>query len=254
MAFHEPVDPFVEKLQVLIDDLNQDINYQKFEKILEKIDTDFPFVDLLEFLELYVDGEYSKEFIKIFHLLGYHDYYKLLQILKLPKKRRSILKNSISRKTNLEDDELTKRYEFLQKRLSKFQNQIKNKINRNVLRAIIILQLYSNGQNFSSIHDILQSLPNAIKNYEHLILAPHISLSAINDEKIIELTESILLDLKNNFFLEVDSSNNLRLENHQLQISDYIFNIIENRKDGITYQELITSLKHKLQILFQTNL
>ena len=251
MAFHEPVDPFVEKLQVLIDDLNQDINYQKFEKILEKIDTDFPFVDLLEFLELYVDGEYSKEFIKIFHLLGYHDYYKLLQILKLPKKRRSILKNSISRKTNLEDDELTKRYEFLQKRLLKFQNQIKNKINRNVLRAIIILQLYSNGQNFSSIHDILQSLPNAIKNYEHLILAPHISLSAINDEKIIELTESILLDLKNNFFLEVDSSNNLRLENHQLQISDYIFNIIENRKDGITYQELITSLKHKLPILFQ---
>ena len=83
MAFQEPIDPFVEKLQILIDDLKQNINYNGFEEVLSKIDEEFPFVDLYEFLEMYVDGEYSKVLIEKFHLFGFTDYYKLLQILKL---------------------------------------------------------------------------------------------------------------------------------------------------------------------------
>ncbi len=251
MAFQEPVDPFVEKLQVLIDDLKQDIHHNGFEDILTKIDEEFPFVDLSEFLDMYVDGEYSKVLIEKFHLYGFTDYYKLLQILKLNKKRRSILKDSTSRKINFTDSKLAKQYGVLNKILMTFQKSIKNKINYNVLRAVIILQLYLNEQNFTNRNKILESIQNTIKDFEHLILAPHTSLSIINDDEIEKLIDTILLELENNSFLEADNSDNFRLEAHQLLISEYIFNNIQNKTEGITYQELIISIRNKLPILLQ---
>lgn len=251
MAFQEPADPFVEKLQVLIDDLKQDINHSEFKDTLQKIDEQFPFVDLLEFLEMYVDGEYSKDLIEKFHLFGFADYYKLLQILKLNKKRRAVRKNSESRRINLEDKKLTKRYEFLQQVLLTHQQFIKNKINYNVLRAIIILQLFSNGQNFTNKEKISQSISQAIQDLEHLVLAPHTPLSTISDEKINEMIDKIIIDLKNNLFLETNEHGDIRLEEHQLFFAEYIFNIIQNRTEGVTYQELIISLKEKLPIIAQ---
>lgn len=251
MAFQEPVDPFVEKLQVLIEDLKRDINYKGFENILTKIDEEFPFVDLSEFSEMYVDGEYSRVLIEKFHLLGYTDYYKLLQILKLNKKRKATRKNSESRKINFEDKSLAKRYEFLHRVLSKYQKQIKSKINHNVLRAIIILQLFSNGQNFISKREMSQSIFEGIQNLEHLVLAPHTPLSTISNEEINKWIDSIVLDLRENLFIETDEQDNFRLLPHQLSISEYIFNIIQNRTNGVTYQELITSLKEKLPIIAQ---
>lgn len=250
MAFQEPTDPFVEKLQVLIDDLKQDINHNEFKNTLQKIDNQFPFVNLLEFLEMYVDGEYSKNLIEKFHLFGFTDYYKLLQILKLNKKRRAVYKNSESRKINLKDKKLTNRYEFLQQVLLKHQQIIKNKINYNVLRAIVILQLFSNAQNFINKEKIFQSIFQAILDLEHLVLAPHTPLSTISNEKIEEMVNKIIIDLKNNLFLESDKSGNIRLEEHQLFLAEYIFNIIQNRI-GVRYQELIILLKEKLPIIAQ---
>lgn len=251
MAFQEPVDPFVKKLQTLIDDLKQDIHHNEFKGTLQKIDEQFPFVDLLEFLEMYVNGKYSKDLIEKFHLFGFTDYYKLLQILKLNIKRRVIGKNAESRRINLEDKRLTKRYEFLQQVLSKHQQLIKNKISYNVLRAIIIIQLFLNEQDFTNKEKISQSIPQIIQDFEHLILTPHVSLSTISNEKINEMIDKIIIDLKNNFFLETNEHGDIRLEKHQLFFKEYIFNIIQNRMEGVTYQELIISLKEKLPIIAQ---
>lgn len=200
---------------------------------------------------MYVDGEYSRVLIEKFHLFGFTDYYKLLQILKLNKKRRAIRKNSESRKINLEDKKLTKRYEFLQPVLLKHQQLIKNKINYNVLRAIIILQLFSNEQNFTNKEKISRSISQTIQDLEHLVLAPHTPLSTINNEEIKEMIDEIIIDLKNNLFIESDEQENVRLEEHQLFFAEYIFNIIQNRIEGVTYQELIISLKQKLPIIAQ---
>ena len=250
MAFQEPVDPFIEKLQVLIDDLKENISDREFEKILMQIYEEFPFVDLVEFLEMYVNGEYAKVLIEKFHLLGYNDYDKLLQILKINKKRRTDRKNSNAKKINLEDNKLSKRYKILDKVLTRFQKSIKNKMNYNTLRAVVILQLITNEKNYTNKEKILQLLPNSINDFEHLVNTTHKPLSTINDEKINELIEAILEELKENFFLEINSSNNFRLESHQLLISEYMFNTIQNR-EGITHQELMISIKEKLPILSQ---
>ena len=251
MAFQESVDPLVEKLQYLIDDLRKNINYQEFEKILQSIDERFPFVNLLEFIEMYVDGEYSRNLIEKFHLSGYADYYKLLQILKLNKKRTALIKNSMSRNTNLSDTIFSERYYFLQDALSKFRDLINDRDSHNVLRAIIILYLFSNFENLTNKTQIIESLPKAIMDFEHLIQSPHQQLASLDNKKIESFVDSILLELKNNLFLEFNELDNFGLKKHYFQLFDYILNIIQNRKEGITYQELLITLKERLPILSQ---
>ena len=251
MAFQEPTDPFVEKLQVLIDDLKQDILHNEFKATLQKLNEEFPFVDMLEFLEMYVDGDSSNHLIEKFHFFGFAHYCKLLQILKLNRKRSIVGKNFKSRKRNFEDKKLHEHYEFLWPILLKHEQLIKDKITYNVLRAVIILQLFSNGPNFTNKEKIVRSISQSIQDLEHLVLAPHISLSTIDTEKIKEMIDNIMLDLESNLFLETDKQENIRLQEHQMHIDRHIFNMIKNRVDGITHQELITSLKEKLSIIAQ---
>lgn len=248
MSFQESPDPLVEQLQHVIDDLRQNIHHREFEKILTKIDKEYPFVDLYEFLEMYVNGEYSKVLIEKFHLVGYSDYYRLLKILQINKKRKSSQKTSKARLINLSDSKMAKRYQLLQKILIKFQTSIKNKIIHNTLRAIIILYLYSKEQNFTNKESIIQVMPNTIKDFEHLILMPHIPLASISNEKINKFTNSILLELQDSSILEINESNEFRLEKHQFLIADYIFNIIQKRA-GIIYQELEVLLRKRLPFL-----
>ncbi len=56
MAFQESVDPLVTELEYLIDDLKKNIDFKEFQKTLELINEKFPFLNLLEFIEMYVDG------------------------------------------------------------------------------------------------------------------------------------------------------------------------------------------------------
>ena len=250
MSFYKPVDPLVENLQQAIDDLRSDITYKKFDNMLQKIYEQFPFVDLSEFLELYVNGEYSKKIIEVFHLAGYTEYYNLLKILKLPNKRNSTQKTEKSKEINLQDKKMEKRYEFLQCILAKFNQSIKDRISHNTLRSIVLLYLYSSMPKFTNTETIIQDIPSTINSFEHLILAPHKPLLKISHEKIATMVNSILHDLREGFFLENNSSGEFRLEKHQLKISDYILNTIRNR-EGITHQDLMTVIKNKLPILAQ---
>ena len=250
MSFQEQVDPLVKNLQIAIDTLRSDIRRDEFEKTLEKIDEKFPFVDMSEFLKMYVDGEYSKMLIEKFHLSGYDEYYKLLQILKLPKKRKSTQKTVQSREINLQDVKLAKRYKFLQQILEKFHQPIKDKIIHNVLRSIIILYLYSDTHDFTTKETLVRSIPKAIRDFEHLILAPHTSLLTISDADITTMIDSILSNLQEEHFLKKSDSDKFKLEDYWLKIPEYIINIIHNR-EGITHQDLTAIIKKNIPILSQ---
>ena len=248
MSFHERTDPLIEKLQQAIDGLKTDIYDNEFKAILEQIDARFPFVDLSEFLELYVGGEYAKALTENFHLSGYVEYMNLLSVLKLPKKRRSTQKTSQSREINLTNKRMANRYQFLQVVLTKFLPTIKNKIMHNVLRSIVIFYLYSNVDDFTDGGKILHAMPGAIVDFERMIFAPHTSI-AIQSKDVIENQTNLILDeLKEKDFLEYGDSGKFRLKKHQLEIQDYIFNTIHNR-EGITYQDLQSIIKVKIPIL-----
>ena len=133
---------------------------QEFKGVLDKIHDMFPFVDLAEFLELYVSGEYSKEMIRRFNLSGYSEYNKLLQILKLGKKRKSKQKGIHSKEMNLTDAKLAKRYEYLTAALDKFGQYIKDMMAKSALRMIMTLQLYYSGNEFALKEAFAASMPN----------------------------------------------------------------------------------------------
>jgi len=250
VVFQEPTDPFIDKLQYFIDDLKKNIDYQEFDKTLKIIDEKFPFVNLLEFLDKFIEGEYSKNLVTKFHLAGYSDYYKLLSILQLNKKRL-YNKSAISRKMNLTDKDLSDRYYSLYDLFSKFQNLIIDRISYNTLRAVIIFYLFSNMESFSNKKQIIESLSQTINDFERLIYASHTPLSSLDLQTIESFVDSIILELQNNYSLEVDSSGNFRLAKHYLHLSNYIFNILQNRIKGITYQDLIIVLREKLPLLSQ---
>ncbi len=248
MSFLEKADPLIEKLQQAIDGLKMDIYDNEFKSILEQIDARFPFVDLSEFLEMYVGGEYAKALTEKFHLSGYVEYMNLLSVLKIPKKRRSTQKTSQSREINLTNKRLANRYQFLQVVLTKFLHTIKNKIMHNVLRSIVIFYLYSNVNDFTDGKKILHEMPGAIADFERMVFAPHTSI-AIQSKDVIENQTNLILDeLKEKGFLEYGDSGKFRLKKHQLEIQDYILNTIRNR-EGITYQDLQSIIKVKIPIL-----
>lgn len=250
MSFQEQTDPLIEKIQHAIDELRSDVNDQEFEDALKQINAQFPFVDLSEFLEMYVGGEYTKVLIERFHISGYVEYQKLLQILKLPKNRKSTQKTAQSREINLKDRNLAKRYKSLKEILSRFLPTIKTRITYNVLRAIVLFQLYSNMHGFTNKDTIIRSISNAVTDFERLILAPHVSVSTYDKQEIQTQVRSILDELRERDFLEGGDSGKFRLRRHQLNIHEYVLNTIRNR-EGITHQELGTVIKDKIPLLSQ---
>lgn len=250
MSFQEQTDPFIEKIQQAIDGIQTDIHDKEFKNVLGQIDEYFPFVDLVEFVDMYIHGEYSKVLVEKFHLAGQVEYQKLLQILKLPQKRKSIQKTMQSKEINLSNKKLAERYMFLRKILVRFHHIIKDKIVYNVLRAIVLFHLYSNMTNFTRREFIFQSIPDMITNYEHLIFAPHMIISNFSDDEVRKYVESILNELHERDCLEINRLNEFRLRGYHLQIRDYILNAIRNR-EGITYQNLLINIKKKIPILTQ---
>lgn len=248
MAFQESTDPVIEKLQGLIDDLKKNASYQEFEETIKAIDEKFPFVDLSLFVERVIDGEYPKSLISRFHIDGHNDFNKLLSILKLNKKRIAD-KNAKSRTINLTDAYLSERYYFLQEIFTKFEKENTERISYNVLRAVIIFYLFSNLKEFSNRKNLIESLPQACNDFERLILTPHNPLSTIDPLTIENFVDQIILELQNNYSLDVDRNGNFRLATHNLSLSEYIINILQNKADGITYQSLLSTLKEKLPIL-----
>ena len=221
---------------------------QEFKKVLDKIHIMFPFVDLAEFLELYVSGEYSKEMIRRFNLSGYSEYTKLLQILKLGKKRKSKQKGIHSKAMNLTDAKLAKRYEYLTAALGEFRQYIKDMMAKSTLRMITTLLLYRNGDELTSKDDITRSVPNAIKHFAHLVPEHYSALLPTGGEKLERMVDQVIQDLDDESLLETDSTGQIRLERHQLQIRDYILNIIRNM-EGITHEKLAILLKEKLTVV-----
>ena len=248
MSFQEPQDPFIEVLQGLIDEMRLRASRQEFKKVLDKIYERFPFVDLPEFLELYVAGEYSKELIRKFNFSGYSEYKSLLQILKLGAKRRSSQKNPHAKEMNLTDSKMASRYKYLRNTLGQFKQYARDKAASSALRMIAILQLYRNEEAFVSRKAVISSMPGAIKDFGHLVPEYSAIQLPTSCERIEKMTEQILHDLEDESLLETDRSGRIRLERHQLQISHYILNTIQSM-EGITHQKLASLLKERLPIM-----
>ncbi|MDA7960147.1 MAG: hypothetical protein MPJ08_05410 [Nitrosopumilus sp.] len=247
MSFQEPLDPFVKTLQDLINTIDDRANAKKFESAVEKIHEKFPFVDLRELLEMYVNGEYSKSIIEKFQLSGYKGLEKILQILRLPKKRRSKKAGPPSRRANLSDKNLADRYEFLSDALTKADTNIREKIFHNAVRAILVLRLYQMEDTFVHKKDLVESVGSTAKIFRHLLPNKEV-LSRIPRERLSGLSYQVLAELESMHLLEGDGKGRVRLEQHQMRIESHMLSIIK-KSEGIIHERLADLIKERLKAL-----
>ena len=108
MAFQKLENPLIEQLRTAIEDLKNESKKKDVLKILKQLDNQFPFLDVMQFIDMYVSGTYSNEIIKKFHLNGQDDFKLILKILEF-KKLRKTSKRSSSYAANLNNKNLKQR-------------------------------------------------------------------------------------------------------------------------------------------------
>ena len=243
-AFREPVDPYIADIQRAIDELSDREDAHKFKSTLEKIYQRFPLIDLVEFVELYVDGEYVKDLIKKFNLSGYTDHKSVIQMLKLEPKRRSNQKGAKSRDMNLADQRLASRYAYLKQRLSMFNQYTRDRIAYNTLRMVITLQLYRT-ESFVSIDAITKTIPTTIAQFGQVMPEHSGSLLNLGRKQLADLTRSILADMDADSLLEADNDGKVRMDRYQTKLPHHVVGTIRNRA-GITHQDLADTIRKKL--------
>lgn len=247
VSFQELTDPFIEMLQKTIDELQTKSDFKVFQKTLDKIYQKFPLVDLMEFIEMYVNGDYTKDMISRFNLNGYADHKDILQILKLNLKRKSTQKNPKSRLINLTDPKLAKQYDTIKKKLNFFQSYMNDKIMHNVLRMTLTFLLYKNDDEYSSIEDLVNSIPDIINQFGHILASNCKNLLSTDRLVLTNMAKSILKEMNNESQLEVDMSGRVRFKHNQISLQNYILNIIRNQP-GITHEKLVRKVHENLPL------
>ena len=247
VSFQETTDSYTEGLQKAIDDLKSRYDMQKFRGLLDKIHEKFPVIDLVEFVEMHVSGEYTKEMIKRFNLTGDTDRKSVLKILKISPKRKSTQKGPKSKEINLTDPKLAQRYAYLKKRLNALRKPMHDKVTHNTLRMIITFQLYKKGDEFSSSNDLVRVITNTVDQFGHIMPDHCKELLRLNRNILDKMTRSILREMADESLLEANKSGKYRLEHHQLRLPHYVVNVIHNNP-GITHEMLAGAIRENLPI------
>lgn len=246
--FEEIRDPLIVALQDAIGVLQARGDKREFRKVLDKIYLKFPLVDLVEFVDLYVEGEYAKEMIRKFNLAGYADHKDILQILRMRQKRKSIQKGPVAKKINLTDPKMAERYNSIKEKLKPHIPYMREKITHNALRMILTLLLYKNEDSFSSVKDLANTVPETIEQFGHVIPAHCKDLLGVDPTDRTSMAKSILQDMRYESLLDVDASGRVRLERHQLRLQQYMLNAI-HKQSGITHEGLAVKIRKNLPVM-----
>ena len=248
VSFQEIPDPFVETLQKAIDALQAKSDAREFEEVLDKIHQKFPLVDLLSFVDLYVEGEYTKEIIKRFNLAGYGDHKNILRIIKMGQKRKSTQRGPIAKKINLTDPKMAERYASIRGKLEAFGQHTRETLARNALRMALTLLLYKNERAFSSTKDLIGAITQTIEQFGHVMPRHCRDLLRADRRLLAKMAESVLREMRDESLLEADASSRLRLERHQTRLPYYVLSAIHNQP-GITHEKLAAKIQQNLPVM-----
>ena len=248
VSFQEIPDPFVESLQKAIDALQAKSDAREFREVLDKIYQKFPLVDLLEFVDLHVKGEYTKEIIRRFNLAGYRDHKNILRIIKMGQKRKSTQRGPTAKEINLTDLKMAERYASIREKLEASGQYASETLARNALRMALTLLLYKNEREFFSTKDLVGAIPQAIEQFGHVMPNHCQDLLRVDRGLLAKMAESVLREMRHESMLEADASGRLRLERHQTRLPHYVLNAIHNQP-GITHEKLATKIQKNLPVM-----
>jgi hypothetical protein len=227
-------------------DTEEIIRHKKFILIVDKLVSKFPFLKINEFIEEFVNGQYTKHFFPKYNFSKKSDFATCLRktALNMPAKREKYLseynKSDYARHINLKKTSIFTSYNFLKSNCDYFREELLFLFNYNWVRSIVLINYLKN----------IFSLEEIIKN--NIIIdvnkSEYFNLKLNSDQ--IEILENSFDEIKNELY---ENKMIQYFENHYIldvnfdDIENSIKQIVEDEIEGITYGNLVPKLfkKHK---------
>jgi len=231
------------------------IQTNQFITIIDRINKRYPFLFLPSFIQDLMSGYYSRTLLEKYHLRNFLELnYITENILKIKGNRIKGFKPETLKK-NLENSSWKKIYDIIINNGSIFENELFVILNQHLLRAFIILALYTNKNgltkeeithNFSNIFETHQNRIQLFKEKEIFDMFK----KYLNEEKLEITIEQILNNLTINKFLREDfSEKRYYLESKYAKIDEAIISILSNNRDGIHHDRFHRALLREVGIL-----
>ena len=220
--------------------------HKKFISIVDKLVCKFPFLKINEFVEEFVNGQYTKHFFPKYNFSKKSDFSTCLRktALNMPAKREKYLsesnKSDYARHINLKKTSIFTSYNFLKSECDYFQEELLFLYNYNWIRSIVLINYL---KNISSLEEIIKN--NAIIDVNKF---EYFNLKLNSDQ--IDILENYFDEIKNELYgnkMIQYLENNYVLDVNFNDIETSIKQIVEDEIEGIAYGNLVTKLikKHK---------
>jgi len=217
-------------------------NHEKFILIVDELNSKFPFFQIGEFIENFIDGVYNKDMIEKFNFSTKHNFEMCLRKMKLVQKRTKKSnpddETGYARRANLKLTKNFQAYEFLINEIEFFENELNQLYNYNIARSAVILKFLNKK---CILNEILKD--GMIYDQEGLECFK-IKFNEDIKKIIKDNFESILYELLQNKtiqFVDGSYSDKLIFEDFENSIKE----VINDEKSGITYGKLVSNLIKK---------
>ncbi len=214
------------------------VSINKFISIVDKINNRYPFLYLPFFLKDFIEGEYSGELLKKFHLWSYLGLnYIIENILKFSGKRtKKYVKESLS--INLNNEGWEKNYNFFIKSSQIFSEELMELLNHNILNAVVICYLLN--EPVPTKGHLLQNVEDLCKVYgQKIILLQESAIRESFFNYIKDDVESKIQEILQNLYfckyIRFESVEGITLYSKYSNIVPSILEILGQFPEGIPY-------------------
>ena len=210
--------------------------HDKFIGIVDRLNCRFPFFNIREFIEDYVNGVYTKNIIRKYQFSKNDDMAYCLSInnLNLRGGRKKIVtpndKTGWARRTNLSNSKISEMYNHIIIESDYFKEELDYLLHYNIARAMILSKLLKNKMNMDEILKDDEIL-NEKSEFPFLSLRILGGL-VLNDEKI----KNIIQDKFGDIQTELEQKNILRFQNNKYEL-ELNYDDIENSLKEIINDE-----------------
>ena len=222
----------------------------KFIKLASTIATKYPLVFIPTFIEDFMNGVFSKTLVKKYNLHNHNNLAALATICDLKNKRIKDPKSS-SLEANLHNPQFKQQYEFLTEYSKILAKPLTNFLNHNILQSIIAhsvikLTYISYNAMLDSILQFYDELQDEIK-----ILSDPLIRKSFNEYLHDKPTEKIMMIItelaEEQYIIHMDG--NISVPRNYTKMNNYLYDIINDSKDGISYSRLTTILFNEYPLL-----
>ena len=235
--------------------------HDKFIGIVDRLNCRFPFFNIYEFIEDYVNGVYTKNIIRKYQFSKNDNMAYCLSTnnLNLRGTRKKIVtpndKTGWARRSNLSDSKISEMYNHIISESDYFKEELDYLLHYNIARAMILSKLLKTKMDMDEIlkdDEILNEKSEF--PFLGLRILDGLHQSVLNDEKIKNMIQDKFEDIQT----ELEQKNILQFQNNKYElklnyddIENSLKEIINDETEGLSFGKIFSKLvtKHNIILL-----